>query len=137
MKKEYVGPRMVGEKFVANEYVAACWGVGCDTSAAEIIEKELKNSPFNGHRSNQCGKSSHQYIVTNSAGAAERMEERGNDYFPTLQCTLYTDATYQDEMDIAEVDPGETIYWVTKGGRYTYHHVGIVTETYPGHPNRS
>ena len=29
MKKEYVTPIMVGEEFSANEYVAACWGVGC------------------------------------------------------------------------------------------------------------
>ena len=29
MKKEYVIPVMVGERFAANEYVAICWGVAC------------------------------------------------------------------------------------------------------------
>lgn len=30
MRKEYVRPTMVGEKFVANEYVAACWKINCN-----------------------------------------------------------------------------------------------------------
>ena len=35
MKKEYVAPVIVGEEFSANEYVAACWGVGCSVERRE------------------------------------------------------------------------------------------------------
>lgn len=31
MKRTYVKPVMESEEFVANEYVAACWKVTCDT----------------------------------------------------------------------------------------------------------
>ena len=30
MKRTYVRPTMVGERFVANEYVAACWKINCN-----------------------------------------------------------------------------------------------------------
>lgn len=30
MKRAYVRPTMVGERFVANEYVAACWKIECN-----------------------------------------------------------------------------------------------------------
>ena len=30
MKRAYVRPTMVGERFVANEYVAACWRINCN-----------------------------------------------------------------------------------------------------------
>lgn len=30
MKRAYVRPTMVGERFVANEYVAACWKIKCN-----------------------------------------------------------------------------------------------------------
>lgn len=30
MKKTYVRPMMVGERFVSNEYVAACWKINCN-----------------------------------------------------------------------------------------------------------
>ena len=28
--REYVTPRMTGETFAANEYIAACWAIACD-----------------------------------------------------------------------------------------------------------
>lgn len=31
MKKEYVTPRIYGEEFIANEYVAACYKIKCTT----------------------------------------------------------------------------------------------------------
>ena len=30
MKKKYVKPSIVGEKFIANEYIAACWNISCN-----------------------------------------------------------------------------------------------------------
>ena len=30
MKRAYVRPTMVGERFVADEYVAACWKINCN-----------------------------------------------------------------------------------------------------------
>lgn len=43
MKKQYVTPRIYGEEFVANEYVAACWNIKCNVPTGfGYIEKNGK-----------------------------------------------------------------------------------------------
>lgn len=43
MKREYVKPVMMGEAFVANEYVASCWSVNCNVpSGVGYYEKNGK-----------------------------------------------------------------------------------------------
>lgn len=138
MKKEYIKPFMVLEDFNADEYIAACWGVGCDTSKANKIETSLKNNPVGGHQSRYCGQFSHQHIFTDSDGTPKYMQEDDSPY-GDLYCTLYTDSTYKTELDITSVKPGDTIYWITYGTstRSVYHHVGTVEEQFPGNPNHS
>lgn len=41
MKQTWVTPRVNIQNFEANEYVAACWGVGCDWSTANDYEKKM------------------------------------------------------------------------------------------------
>lgn len=55
-------PKAEVEQFSANEYVAACWYVGCNTSEANAIEKTLRNDPTGGHRAQYCGNPTHQAI---------------------------------------------------------------------------
>ena len=38
--KTYVKPMMESEVFMANEYVAVCWGVACDVGWANDHEKK-------------------------------------------------------------------------------------------------
>ena len=90
------------------------------------------------HSSDHCGLSGNQVIYDdNNDGTADRMVEVGTDGLGTLNCTIYTDSSYSAPMDISSVSTGQTIYWTTSAGNKTWHHVGTVFNTVPGHPNRS
>lgn len=159
-------PQMNEVAFAANEYVAACWGVGCDCDAANTweethysnVEKEdnkpweeteyytwqevntWNNGPGTGdsHASTHCGNSGNQVIYDyNNDGTADRMVEIGTDGLGDLLCTLWTDNTFTTQANIADVKIGNTIYWTTAAGNKIWHHIGTVFETVFGHPNRS
>ena len=134
MKKEYVRPMIIGEEFSADEYVSACWGVACNTSAANKIEDDLNNNPIYGHQSQYCGQYTHQVIANN---VPVKMIEVDT-YWGDLECTLYTDDTYSEEKDISTVTGDSTIYWVTEGlGNNIYHHVGTTQFTDANRTNHS
>ena len=147
MKNVWGSPRIVVEQFAPNEYVAACWGVACDTSSANRYEQT--HGPHRGetwydnygctHGSTNCGRSSNQVIYDdNNDGSADRMVEVGTNGLGTLACTIYSDANYTSQIAVSSVSPGDTIYWTTavSDGR-VWHHVGTVYASVPGHPNRS
>lgn len=130
MKKKWVAPRTEVQKFEANEYVAACWGVACDTEAANDYDKW-----YAYHNPNECGSFTQQVIYDdNNDGVADRMIENRNG---GLACKVYEDPNYSILKKVSDVNIGETVYWTTKLGLITYHHQGTVLETVPGHPNRS
>ena len=136
MKKKWVAPRTEVQKFEANECVAACWGVACDTAAAERWEWSQFHT-IRAHDDDVCGSFSNQIIYDDdNDGEADRMVEL---HYGENGATLYTDGTYSTVLNIRDVKPGQTLYWITKGplGVIDYHHQGIVQETFPGHPNRS
>ena len=140
MKKTWAFPLVCVQQFEANEYVAACWGVGCSVDEANRIEKNLGiyQPGVLDHSSDHCGLSGNQVIYDdNNDGTADRMVEVGTDGLGTLNCTIYTDSSYSTPMDVSSVSTGQTIYWTTSAGNKTWHHVGTVFNTVPGHPNRS
>lgn len=140
MKKTWAFPLVCVQQFEANEYVAACWGVGCNTAEANRIERNLGiyQPGVLDHSSDHCGLSGNQVIYDdNNDGTADRMVEVGTDGLGTLNCTIYTDSSYSAPMDVSSVQTGQTIYWTTSAGNKTWHHVGTVFNTVPGHPNRS
>lgn len=140
MKKTWAFPLVCVQQFEANEYVAACWGVGCSVDEANRIEKNLGiyQPGVLDHSSDHCGLSGNQVIYDdNNDGTADRMVEVGTDGLGTLNCTIYTDYSYSTPMDVSSVSAGQTIYWTTSAGNKTWHHVGTVFNTVPGHPNRS
>ena len=140
MKKTWAFPLVCVQQFEANEYVAACWGVGCNTAEANRIEKNLGiyQPGVLDHSSDHCGLSGNQVIYDdNNDGTADRMVEVGTDGLGTLNCTIYTDSSYSTPMSVSSVSTGQTIYWTTSAGNKTWHHVGTVFNTVPGHPNRS
>ena len=140
MKKTWAFPLVCVQQFEANEYVAACWGVGCNTAEANQIERNLGiyQPGVLDHSSDHCGLSGNQVIYDdNNDGTADRMVEVGTDGLGTLNCTIYTDSSYSTPMDVSSVSAGQTIYWTTSAGNKTWHHVGTVFNTVPGHPNRS
>lgn len=146
MKQTWVTPRVNIQNFEANEYVAACWGVGCSVDEANVYEN--KNKPtWSGktwyelgcsHAADHCGNSGNQVIYDdNNDGTADRMVEVGTDGLGTLSCTIYDDGTYSSARNISSVKAGDKIYWTTAAGDKVWHHVGTVYNTVPGHPNRS
>ena len=140
MKKTWAFPLVCVQQFEANEYVAACWGVGCSVDEANRIERNLGiyQPGVLDHSSDHCGLSGNQVIYDdNNDGTADRMVEVGTDGLGTLNCTIYTDSSYSAPMDVSSVQTGQTIYWTTSAGNKTWHHVGTVFNTVPGHPNRS
>ena len=144
MKKTWEHPAILVQQFEANEYVAACWGVGCSVNDANSIEQSMGNYNSNSlyHDADHCGLSGNQVIYDdNNDGVADRMVEVGTDGLGTLSCTIYMDASYTTQKSIGSVKAGDTIYWTTSAGngwnKKTWHHVGTGFDTVPGHPNRS
>ena len=137
--KKYIKPTMDGQLFAANEYVGACWGVGCDTVKATEIENGFNNRPYGGHRASECGRFDQQAVVTTDNGVPIGMVELDT-YWGNLQCEIYTDSSYATRADasfVRDIDQGDTIYWITRGGSYVYHHVGTVQGTIENRPNAS
>ncbi|MCI6522371.1 MAG: hypothetical protein MR448_02880 [Parabacteroides sp.] len=144
-KKVYQKPLLMSEDFVPQEYVAACWGVGCDVETANAYEQ----SHFAGgettwwdlgcsHASGHCGSSANQVIRdSNNDGRGDEMVEVKTDGLGTLPCTIYSDATYNYMRSVSEVKIGDIIYWTTAAGTKVWHHVGTVFASVPGRPNMS
>lgn len=148
MKLQWETPRIEIEAFEANEYVAACWGVGCKVDVANDYEKS--HGPTQGqtwyqlqcsHAEDHCGYAGNQVIYDyNNDGIADAMYEIKTDGLNDLECTLYKDDTYTETRKISEINKdwvGQTIYWTTAAGNKIWHHVGEVFSTVPNHPNRS
>lgn len=137
MKEKWLTPKTVIEEFTPNEYIAACWGVGCDTNEANKYEQEHKNY-LAWHRGSGCGKKSNQYLKDeNNDGIPEAMFENATYVGKQLECTIYGDADYTNIISASMVRPGSKIYWKTTTNFITYHHQGTVFNTVEGHPNAS
>ena len=139
--RNWVKPRTEVQKFEANEYVAACWGVGCDVKWSNGYEMNHGNDYWNGvtHDAAHCGNSANQVIKDyDNDEIADAMIETGTDGLGDLDCTIYWDENYSRPRAVSSVGIGETIYWTTTAadGR-TWNHKGTVFATAEGHPNRS
>ena len=138
--KALAQPLATVEKFVANEYVAACWKVVCDLPA-EGANRFVKGGHDLGaydaiggeHRQGSCGTEGHYSIVLDENGVPTQMIEWQNIIDKNLNCTLYTDGSYTAVKDIATVTTGETIYWTTvsrqAGADQLFQHYGHTTGT--------
>lgn len=137
--REYVTPRMTGETFAANEYIAACWGVACQTIWANGYE-QWQGDFDNGvtHDMAHCGNSSNQVIKVDENNNPIKMIETGTSGLGDLTCTIFTDERYDTVRDVSTVEVGNIIFWTTTAsdGR-TWNHKGTVFATAEGHPNRS
>lgn len=132
MIKRWETPRIAVEKFEANEYVAACWGVECDVEWANRYEwSQGDDGRGVTHDNAHCGSASNQVIFDdNNDGTADRMIETGTDGLGDLECILYTNGLYNELRDISTVQEGNMIYWTTQAsdGR-TWNHRGTVMGT--------
>lgn len=143
MKSEWESPRILIQEFEANEYVASCWGVGCDYNKANAHEQDTGNYWKHDctHGADNCGLVANQVIKDyNDDGVADAMIETGTNGLGDLNCTIFSDESYKTERAISTVEIGHYIYWTTTSPYdhdRTWYHQGLVTATVPGHPNRS
>lgn len=151
MVKTWNDPRIEVQKFIAEEYVAACWGVSCAYDAANDVEREwmlptrwpwqkAESNYDNGqtHQKDHCGTLTNQWVIDdNDDGTVDRMIETGTDGLGNLTCTLYEDASYRQTASFSGVTIGSYIYWTTSADNRTWHHQGTVIGLDASHPNRS
>ena len=140
MKQKWIRPQTTIEKFVPDEYIAACWRVGCSTGPAN--QYEITNGFYDGgnvsHDGAHCGRSANQRLFdTNGDNIPDIMYETGTDGLGRLLCTIYADGSYSTPGDISSVTPGDDIYWTTTSGSRTWHHQGRVSARIEGKPNAS
>lgn len=134
MKKTYMKPIMMGERFMANTYVAACYKIKCTTP--------------NGNDSY-----THLYNDTNGNGqlddADELLYSRSNGFFG---CNKWHKGVIQDEAPAvngfvkktvwswgSKTDVVEPVYWWNEslGASSDYHVMTPGKENYETNPNAS
>lgn len=132
MKKKYVTPVMGAELFEAEEYVAACWMVGCarawngDGTEVSTGRGDVVHKSYSGGKG--CGYAENQVIGQNADGTISMVEKdvlnQGQ-----LACTI-TDSSWNPiSMKASDVKVGETVYWITNandGSGRSWHHYGEV-----------
>ena len=134
--RRWVTPRATVEDFMPNEYCSTCWGVACNIGPANEYDEHQYGVD---HTPDHCGNASNQVVRDlDGDGTADLMQEIGTDGLGTLNCVLYRNGGYRRRKDIGSVHPGDYIYWTTSAadGR-TWHHQGMVEQSFPGQPNRS
>ena len=144
--REYVTPRMTGETFAANEYIAACWAIACDwgiqggaTGMNNPHAWWERDDAIHTLRTDGsgCGHANNQYITENADGSFSIMEINTQG-LGNLNTRLTTNSNYWDlSSSITGVEPGDKIYWTTSSGNRTWYHSGTVSTADYGHPNRS
>ena len=131
--KSWVTPEARVEKFISNEYVAACWGVVCtvpaESGTGSANDPIVKNDPHVSHRAAFCGDPTHYQIGVDENGTAVDMIEINTDGMGSLPCTAYLDAAYTAVRPISSVENGDYLYWTTSFNGTTWYHHGTVTGT--------
>ncbi len=131
--KKWMTPKSIGENFAADNTVSSCYKIACNIKAANSFEdsKYPLGSLTHLHRAEYCGNADHQVLVTNKNNEIIGMKELHADNGP-LDCTLYTDVSYNKEMSPSNISDyvNKTIYWKTHTTvlfvTTEYHHQGTV-----------
>lgn len=122
MKKVWETPRILVERFSANEYVATCWTLACIQG---------KNGTDGMDHSGACGHATNNVISVKNGKVT--VTEKSNDQ-GWLSCEI-TNAPSWDN-----VGTGTYVEWNTyaaSGDGRVWKHKGYAGQAYPGHPNRS
>lgn len=142
--REYVTPRMTGETFAANEYIAACYTLACRRGSDSDLPYgyRWKHDEFGGGTthspigtSGTCGDEIANRILTNDNGEiieiAEHNAQQG-----------WLPAGLDEWIDLNDdniCNGGDVIYWHTlsQSGDRRWNHWGFAQATDSSHPNHS
>ena len=126
--KTWEKPLATVEKFVANEYVAACWSVACDrpyvtdpeqiSESGTVYDERKTFNKWTTHNKDKCGNSANYRIKMDENGTPTQLIEISPDY-GELPCVL-------EGADVSTVKPGDYIYWTSSYGGNTWYHHGTV-----------
>lgn len=126
--KTWMKPITEVQDFVANEYVAACWGVEC-----VVPQMDINGDQGVGiHREATCGQKDNQSIREVSEGVFQIAEVNHDMTNRDLVATIYPNGFNNEGVSTITLDQvkslnGKTIYWTTKlTGLVTYRHQGVV-----------
>ena len=139
MKKNWTKPVANVEEFAANEYVTACYYIGCDYAGQNI----WVNGHYQRHDPDGCGNKENQAITVHAGnirkdyGATISITEL-NTRWGDLTCYFVPQEHAQSPRTetISGVSIGDEIYWVTDVG-YWMTHKGTVQITDVNHPQHS
>ena len=130
--KKWTQPLATVEKFVANEYVAACWAISCQVP----YENESGFDPFADgnknllHRKDHCGATDGFTVFTNENNVAYKIVQGkagGSSRTADLSGNIYSDPEFTKKIDdISSVQIGQTIYIRSQNGNNMWHHHGVV-----------
>lgn len=131
MKLTYVTPQMHEEIFQANEYVAACWYIGCAKAGSDDYYESGDITHGAQASGTGCGHAQNQAIRVSDTGVVSMVEVQ-TDRLGDLPCTI-TDSKWNPiTLNQSDVETGKTIYWTTTSGNRTWHHYGTVGGTGDG-----
>lgn len=122
MKTMWETPRVLVQRFEANEYVAACWTLACTQG---------KYGSDNMDHSGSCSSPTNNVISDNGGTITVRENSPDQGW---LSCEIVNVSSW------SEVTPGMYVEWNTyaaSGDGRVWRHKGTAGEQYPGHPNRS
>lgn len=151
MKRMYEMPMAYEEAFVANEYVAACYGLACSVGFGNSGDKgnkwkyDEKGSVFHEHDfvSGTCTDASANRVITNDGSVVKSVSEYNKD-----QGWLDGGFDYwYDRNNNGIVDTKDGIYWHTESKKNNYwgqsfvdrrwNHYGILAPLDSSRPNHS
>lgn len=121
-KEKWETPIIFVQRFMPNEYVAACWELAC-------IQGKYGDDGMD--HSGTCGSAANNVISDNNGKVT--VTERSNDQ-GWLSCKITNKDSWTD------VGTGTYVEWETyaaNGDGRVWKHKGTAGGLYPGHPNRS
>ncbi len=141
-KKKYEKPVMFIQKFVPDEYVAACYQLACRRGSCSELEYGWHwNTGERGNVSHSalgtpdtCGDADANRVITDEGGFFQSVGE-----YNGQQGWLNGGLDYVLQRDGNNtVDPGDVIFWHTtsRDGR-KWNHYGVVEQQDSEHPNHS
>lgn len=146
MKKMWAEPKIAVQEFVPNEYVAACWEVGCVVGNGNYGGYGDGDNwrmwdwvaPWGGachDHTGSCRIPNNNQFNVDEYGNVSFFAENSSD-----QGSLNGGYTgYIDRNNSDSIDNGDLIFWYTLSGNSDrrWNHYGTVTDISADHPNRS
>lgn len=150
--RTWVRPAAAAENYLVNQSVSngPCIAIACNIDEANNHEKSIglygteggyNPSTFQGyvfHSKDGCGTASNNALVVQGHKVIGMKEINNQVGSNDLNCTMYTDGTYEHKATNIGFVPGNVIYWTTesttplgwgKNMTRVWHHQGLIQST--------